>query len=105
MVDSEIIFKQNRMIISLLGRLTFPEDKLKKIITTKSKKPKQLIKAYNLCDGTLTIPKISSKIEGVTTRALQDAIVKWEENGIILNIAKKGQGITTIPFHLYKIGE
>ena len=105
MVDSEIIFKQNQMIISLLGRVTFPEDKLKKIITKNSKKPKQLVKAYNLCDGTLTIPKISSKIEGVTSRSLQDAIIKWEEHGIILNIAKKGKGIPAIPIHLYKIGD
>jgi len=105
MVDNEMLFKQNQMIISLLGRLVFTEEKLKKIITKNSKKPKQLIKAYNLCDGTLTIPKISSKIEGVTSRALNDAIIKWEENGIILNIAKKGKGISVIPFNLYKIGE
>jgi len=90
-------------MISLLGRLVFSEEKLKKIITKNSNKPNQLIKAYNLCDGTLTVNQIGNKIEGITSRALNDAVIKWEENGILFDLGEKIRGKPVIPLHLYKI--
>lgn len=105
MIDSDELYKQNQIIISLLGRLAFPEKKLKEIITNNSHRPTQLIKAYNLCDGKLTTNQIASKISGITSRAINDATMKWEENGIIINLGERGKGKDIIPLHLYKIGE
>ena len=57
-----IIEKQNEMIISLLGRIAFPEEELKKRITANSKKPIISLKAYNLCDGKTGLTEITKSI-------------------------------------------
>jgi hypothetical protein len=100
---SDLILKQNRLIISLLGRLAFPDDKLTSAITRNSKKPETMIKAYNLCTGALTTNQISKKLKGITNRALNQATLKWEENGILLNLGERGKGKDVIPLHLYKL--
>lgn len=101
----DLTTRQNRMIISLLGRVAFPEEKLKSIITRNSKKPNVMIKAYNLCTGELTTNQIAKKLTGITNQSLNQATLKWEENGIILNLGERGQGKDVIPLHLYKLGD
>ncbi len=102
---SDLIVKQNKLIISLLGRLAFPEDKIKTIITKNSKKPDLMVKAYNLCTGNITTNDIAKKLTGITNVALNEATLKWEENGILINFGDRGQGKEVIPMHLYKLGE
>ena len=102
--ELETINKQNKVIISLLGRLAFSEDKLREILTKNSNKPEHMIKAYNLCTGEVTTNEIAKKLTGITNVALNAATLKWEENGILINLGERGQGKNVIPLHLYKLG-
>jgi len=103
--ELNLIREQNKIVISLLGRLVFPEDKIKDIISKKGKKPQQMIKAYNLCTGNLTTKQISDKVSGITSRALNIATEKWEESGIVTIMGERGKGKDIKPIHLYKISE
>lgn len=94
---------QNRMIISLLGRLVFPEDKLISIVQKKSKKPKEILQAYNLCTGEFTITEIAKKT-GISQQALSEAIPKWKKIGIAF-LESHGKGHELKPIHLYQIIE
>lgn len=98
------IYKQNNAIISLLGRLAFPEAKIKEILKKNSKKPEQMIKAYNMCTGELTTNQIAKKLTGITSKSLNVATLRWEEAGIIINLGERGRGKDVIPLHLYKLG-
>lgn len=103
--ELKAINKQNQVIISLLGRLAFTEEKIRSILTKNSKRPEQMIKAYNLCDGNLSINQITKKLNGITNVALNSATLRWEENGILINLGERGKGKDVIPLHLYKIGD
>lgn len=97
----EHISKQNEVIISLLGRMVFPEDKLKRIITKGSKKPREMIIAYNYCDGETSVTQIAKK-SGVAQPSLREAVDKWEREGIILKNIVKNE---VLPLKLYGISE
>lgn len=96
---------QNQIMISLLGRLAFPEDKLREIITKNSKKPEYMIKAYNRCTGDATTNEIAKELTGITNVALNIVTIKWEEKGILINLGERGKGKDVTPLHLYKLGE
>jgi len=102
MDNVEVLIKQNEVIISLLGRMVFPEEKLIVMIQKNSKKPKELLKAYNLCNGKLTIAEIAKK-SGVADTSLGQAILKWKKNGIIAVEDSQGTGIK--PMKLYEVSE
>lgn len=87
----EKIVKQNEFIISLLGRMAFRQDELKKLVIKGSKKPAAIIKAYNMCNGTRTITEIANHV-GITPSAMTQAVDRWEKNGIIFK-AKKGNEV------------
>lgn len=94
------IENQNKMIISLLGRLSIPEKDLIAIIQKKSKKPKEILNAYNLCDGNLTITEVAKKA-GIAQSSLSEAIPKWEKLGIIFSSITENHEVK--PIHLYEI--
>ena len=100
--DYSVLILYNKMIISLLGRLVFPEEKLTSIIKKNSKKPSEIIKAYNLCTGELSITEIAKK-SGLSQQALSETLVKWEKLGIILPSNSKGKGNEQNPIHLYEV--
>ena len=104
LTELETISKQNKVIISLLGRLAFSEDKILSILKKNSKKPEQMIKAYNMCNGEQTTNEIAKKLTGITNVSLNSATLRWEENGILINLGERGQGKNVIPLHLYKLG-
>ncbi len=97
---SEKILKQNELKISLLGRMAFGEDKLRKMILKGSKK-QSILKAYNLCDGRRKIKEIA-KVVGITSAGVGAAVTKWEKMGIIL---KYEDGRDVIPMKLYTVSE
>jgi DNA-binding MarR family transcriptional regulator len=97
----ERISMQNEVIISLLGRLVFPEEKLKQLITKNSKKPNEMIKSYNCCDGKRSVSQIAKKC-GVAQPSLKLAVDRWENEGIIVKHEVKNE---VWPLRLYKIGE
>jgi len=104
MSENEELIKQNKFIISLLGRMVFPEEKLIAIIQKNSNKPKELLNAYNLCNGKLTLIEIAKK-SGIASQGLGQAILKWKKNGVILVEDSQGKGVKIKPMKLYEVSQ
>ena len=83
------IIKQHEIIISLLGRIAFDEDKVRKIVVSGKRKDlrKGYIKGYNTCDGAHTVSELAN-IVGVTEGTLSPILGNWEELGIIYEVEK-----------------
>lgn len=81
------IIKQNEIIISLLGRLAFSEEKVRQIATARKQDPQGYIRGYNACDGNNTLSQIASVV-GVTPGTLSPILSEWEEVGIIYEVEK-----------------
>lgn len=91
---------QNEIIISLLGRMAFPEDDIKNLITSNSKKPDILLKVYNLCDGNTGLTEIARRAS-ISQPSLTGAINKWVEMGIVIKHVNKSNQV--FPQRLYKL--
>jgi len=91
MNNSELkkIIKQNEIIISLLGRIAFKPEEIRKIVTHKKKNPENYIKGYNACDGKHSLSQIA-EIVGVTPGTLSPILAEWEELGIIYEVERAG---------------
>lgn len=98
---TEEVLRQNELIISLLGRIAFKNDQLKGMVIKASKKPRQIVRAYNLCDGATTITEIARKA-GVAQPSLTQAIDKWEKLGVIF---RKKRSKVVLPLRLFEIEE
>lgn len=85
--DWKKIIKQNEIIISLLGRIAFDEDKVRKIVVHRKRKDlrQSYIKGYNTCDGAHTVSQIAN-IVGVTQGTLSPILKEWEDLGIIYEV-------------------
>lgn len=83
------LVKQNEVIISLLGRLAFTEDKIREIVTRKKKNPEKYVEGYNACDGEHTVAEIAA-IVGVKPPTLSPILAEWEQVGIINEVEKAG---------------
>jgi len=83
--------KNEGVIISLLGRLAFPEEKLKEIIGRKKRAPEAYLRGYNSCDGKSTVTEIA-RIIGVNQSTLTPILQDWESRGIIYEVdSSKGK--------------
>lgn len=87
--DIEKLIKQNEIIISLLSRMAFKPEDIKKIVTSKKQNPEKYVEGYNSCDGNRTLTEIA-KIVGVTTGTLSPIPPQWEEVGIIREVERSG---------------
>ena len=74
--------EQKEIIISLLGRLAFPEETLKKIITKKKQNPAAYIKGYNALDGKKGITEVA-KLVGVSQPTMTFIMQSWKKKGIV----------------------
>jgi DNA-binding MarR family transcriptional regulator len=83
------LVKQNEVIISLLGRLAFKPEEVRKIVTAKKQNPQNYINGYNACDGNHSLSDIA-KIVGVTPGTLSPILAEWEEIGIIYEVERRG---------------
>ena len=81
------LYEQNSTIISLLGRLAFPEDALKKIIMRKKQNPSAYVRAYNAFDGTKGVTEIA-KIAGVSQPTMTSILQSWKRIGIVYQTNK-----------------
>ena len=79
--------RQNEIIISLMGRLTFPEEVLKKIISKSKQNPAAYIKGYNSCDGEKGVTEIA-KIVGVSQPTMTYILQSWKVKGIVYQKGK-----------------
>jgi hypothetical protein len=87
--DLKKIIKQNEIIISLLGRIAFDRDEIRKIVTTKKQNPERYMEGYNACDGNHSLSEIA-KIVGVKAGTLSPILAEWEMIGIVREEAKSG---------------
>lgn len=85
MEHEEIIIMQNKIIISLLGRAHFPEDKLKSIIMKNKRFPGAYLMAYNACDGKTNVTDIA-RLMNITQATLTPILKDWENLGIVYSI-------------------
>ncbi len=86
--------KQNEVIISLLARLVFSEEKIKDIVSHKKRKPGNWIKGYNACDGTKGVNEIA-KIVGIKPPSATYVLKSWESKEIIYNIGTRTKPLYT----------
>jgi len=80
--------KQNQIIISLLARMAFGEEEIKKIITHGKRNPKDWIRGYNACDGKKGVTEIA-KIAGVKQPSATFVLKSWKSAGIIYNVGSE----------------
>jgi len=83
------IARQNGVIISLLGRIAFTEEKVKSIVMSRKQNPDRYIEGYNSCDGDHTVTQIAN-IVGVSQPTMTNVLSQWEEIGIVYEIDKVG---------------
>lgn len=79
------IIHQNEIIISLLGRVAFTKEDVKRIVTFKKRKPEKYVEGYNACDGNHSLSEVA-EIIGVTSGTLSPILADWEEAGILYEI-------------------
>jgi len=80
--------KQNEVIISLLARMVFGEENIKKIITHSKRNPDEWIRGYNACDGKNGVTEIA-KIVGVKQPTATHVLKSWKSAGIVYNIGSE----------------
>jgi len=83
------IIRQNEIIISLLGRIAFSKEDVRKIVTHKKRNPEKYIEGYNACDGNHSVSEIA-RIVGVSQPNMSVILTEWEEIGIIREVEKSG---------------
>jgi len=81
------IVRQNEIIISLLGRLAFKPEELRKAIKHKKRNPENYLNGYNACNGKNSVSQIA-EIIGVTEGTLSPILSDWEEKCWIYEIEK-----------------
>jgi len=79
------IAHQNEIIISLLGRIAFTKDEVRKIVTHRKRNPEKYVEGYNACDGDHSLSEIAEVI-GVSKGTLSPILADWEEAGILYEI-------------------
>jgi DNA-binding MarR family transcriptional regulator len=82
-------------LIQLIGRLTFPMEKVYKIIGTNAK----LLRAFNSCDGTITQAEIAKK-HRIDPGNFSRTVNRWVLNGIAFRI---GSGKDARLVHIYPV--
>lgn len=87
--DLKKIIRQNEVMISLLGRMAFTPDVIRKIITTRKRNPENYIKGYNSCDGKRTLSQIA-KVVDVSLGTLSPILSEWCDLGILYEVERPG---------------
>lgn len=85
--DLKKIIKQNEIIISLLGRIAFDKEEVRKIVLFKKQNPEKYIEGYNALDGNHTLSD-AAKVIGIKPGTLSPILKEWEELGIIFEVEK-----------------
>lgn len=83
--------RTEEVVVSLLGRLAFPEEKLRVVVTKNKKKPLSYLRGYNACNGANGVSDVA-KIIGVTAGTLVPILQQWERAGIIYEVENDRKG-------------
>lgn len=95
-VEAQLTFLL-RCAIQVVGRLSIPPEEVRQIVATSKKH----LKAFNLCDGTLTLSEVAKKA-GLDIGNFSRASDRWVEHGVAFS-TKQGKEIRLL--HLYPIPE
>ena len=85
-------------ILSVLGRIAFPPEKLAPLVLSKGAGPKQL-DAFNLCDGTRSQGEIA-KMLNIDAGNFSKTVARWIHGGIVFRI---GDGRDAKLVSLYRL--
>ncbi len=81
--------RQYEVVISLLGRIAFPGDKVRDLVTRGKRNPEKYVQGYNACDGTKTVRDLAQVI-GVQPPTLSPILAQWEAFGIVYSTEQAG---------------
>lgn len=87
--DTKKLIKQNEIIISLLGRIAFTKDQVRRIVTSRKQNPERYIDGYNACNGNHSVSQIA-RVVNVAPATISTILKDWEEVGIIYEVEKTG---------------
>ena len=79
---SEVLERQNRVIIELLARSSIGADKIGDIVRKGKKDPDGYVNVYNQLDGVKTATDLA-KVIGVSKQNMSEILKSWEEQGIV----------------------
>jgi hypothetical protein len=96
------IMDQNSTLISLLGQLVFPKEKLRELITKGSKDKERAIKLYNLCDGSHTLTNLA-KGTGRATGNTGVILEAWYQQGLLYKVELKPRGFLYKRLYLVEV--
>jgi len=91
MDDSDLL----RCLLHVVGRIGIPEKTTREIIGS----GKNRVKAFNLCDGTMTLEDIRRKTK-IDSGNFSRAAASWVENGIAFWVGERN---TARLLHIYPI--
>jgi hypothetical protein len=97
MNSDKVLHDLLRCAIQVIGRIGIPPEKVREIVDT----GKRQVKAYNLCDGTLSQSEIAKKA-GLDQGNFSRVTARWIEHGVAFWI---GEGKDSRLLHLYPIPE
>lgn len=78
------------MIITLLSRMVYGAEEIKKQITKKKKNPKQWLNGYNACNGTNTVTQIA-RAAGVKPPTATPILKSWLDAGLVYNVGTESK--------------
>lgn len=87
-------------ILSTVARQTFSEEKIGEIVLPRNAGAKQL-KAYNLCDGTMTQGEIAKKVK-MDAGNFSRTVARWVDLGILFRL---GEGREAKLLHVYSVSK
>ena len=87
-----------QMLINVIARGSFPEDRVRKIVCSARSSEKHL-EAYNLCDGNNKLIDIAEQVE-LDRGNLSKVMARWVDAGVVFEVGKGNQ----VKFlHLYPL--
>jgi predicted transcriptional regulator len=84
--------------LQLLGRAVIHPEK---VITIIGEKKKKQVRAFNLCDGILTVTEIAKKSR-ISQGNLSRTLSRWCESGIVFRM---GEGKASRFLHIYPLAK
>ncbi len=82
------IEKQNEVIISLLARQVFGENKIRELVSSNKRDAAAWVRGYNACDGKCGVSEIA-KVAGVAQPSATTLLKSWENLGIVINFGSE----------------
>jgi hypothetical protein len=91
-----------QLILSMLSRIAFPEEKLRDLVTRNKKRPEAYVRGFNACDASRSVGEVAAVV-GVTAGTLVPILQQWERLGIIYEIESQSKG--KFYRHIYRLEE